>query len=469
MGNTETLNKKQIKALVGFVLAVIIVIITQIVNLPEGVTREGLSALGLFLAAIVLWITESLPMSVTCFACMAIIPYFGIMDLTTTLSKFGGSSFFFVIATFAITQALSKTTIPLRIGCKLLTWSKGSGAKLVMGFTFASALTSAIMSNLSTCILYLSLVLALLKANNCKPGESNLGKCLMIVIPAASGVGGLITPAGTPGNVMVIDMLANIGIEISFMQWTILFAPFALLTCLICSVWITRIFKPEKISAEALQVLYVQKEEAGKLTAKEKKAVAIILAMVVLWFAGTWITALNTTVVALLGMAILFFPGVEVLSWNEYSKETNWNIIFAIGSIGVLIAGLTETGIMGWIVNTLFTGITGWNIFALLLFVGVIVCVIRAFVPTAPAIIALFGVPLLAIAEMTGYSAVALIAIPAYWACTPMLLWFEPIFLFTYGEGYYKPLDVLKYGSLPSIIMIIIMTLLPLYAGLLGL
>ena len=134
-----------------------------------------------------------------------------------------------------------------------------------------------------------------------------------------------------------------------------------------------------------------------------------------------------------------------------------------------MIAGLTETGIMGWIVNTLFTGITGWNIFALLLFVGVIVCVIRAFVPTAPAIIALFGVPLLAIAEMTGYSAVALIAIPAYWACTPMLLWFEPIFLFTYGEGYYKPLDVLKYGSLPSIIMIIIMTLLPLYAGLLGL
>ena len=32
------------------------------------------------------------------------------------------------------------------------------------------------MSNLSTCIIYLNLGLALLHANNCKPRESNLGK-----------------------------------------------------------------------------------------------------------------------------------------------------------------------------------------------------------------------------------------------------------------------------------------------------
>lgn len=461
-------NKNQIKALVGFALAVIIVIITQVIGLPEGVSREGLSALGIFLAAIVLWITESLPMCVTTFVCMAIIPYFGIMDLNTVLGSFGGSAFFFVIATFAITQAIAKTTIPLRISCKLLELSKGNSARLIIGFMFACAITSSIMSNLSTCILYLSLVMALLKANGCKPGKSNLGKCLMITIPASAGVGGLITPAGTPGNVMVLSMLEEVGINVSFLQWTLIFAPLVIITVLVCGIWITRIFKPEPITDSAIQEIKQQKVEAGPLTAKEKKAVFIVLVMVVLWFAGTWVPALNTTVVALIGMACLFFPGIEVLSWNEYSKETNWNIIFAIGSIGVLIKGLTITGIMDTIVNSVFSGITGWSVFALFLFVGVIVCIIRAFVPTAPAIIALFGVPLISIAAMTGYSTVALIAIPAFWACTPMLLWFEPIFLFTYGEGYYKPFDVLKYGSVPSIILIFIMTLLPAYVGLFG-
>lgn len=473
MGDTTkalkgTQSRANTKALVGLVLAVIILVSSQLVPLPPEVTREGASALAIFLAAIVLWIAETLPMSVTCLLCMAIIPYFGIMSLNEVFASFGGTSFFFVIATFAITQALSTTTIPLRISCKLLAWSKGNPTKLVIGFMFAAALTSSIVSNLSACILYLSLLKSLLQASNCKPGSSNLGKCLMIAVPASSGVGGLITPAGTPGNMIVIDMLANIGISISFLQWTLIFTPFVLVTVAICGIWVTRIFKPEPISAKATDDLVAQRQNLGGFNSTEKKAIVIIALMIVCWFAGTWISVLNVTVVAIIGMALLFMPGIKVISWQKFSRETNWDIIFTIGSIGVLIAGLTSTGIMDWLITTVFSGTASWNPFLLFLFVGFVVCVIRAFVPTAPAIIALFGVPLLAIAEMTGLSAVALIAIPAYWACTPMLLWFEPIFLFSYGEGYYKPLDVLKYGSVPSVVMILLMTVLPAYVSLFG-
>jgi sodium-dependent dicarboxylate transporter 2/3/5 len=466
--NKHGVSKNTIKAWIGIFLAVVLVLASRWIAIPEGVTREGAYALALFLAAIILWITEAMPMSVVNFALMAIIPFFGIMDLKTVLSNFGGIAFFFVIATYAITYAVSRTTIPLRISSTLIKWSKGDSRKLVIGFAFATAITSSIMSNLATCILYLGLVQALLRANNSKPGESNLGKCLMIIIPACSGVGGFITPAGTPGNVLVISMLSNVGIEIGFLQWTILAAPLALLTVLICGLWITAIFKPEPISQEAAAVLEAKRAELGAMSTQEKKTVIIVLTMVIAWFAGTWVSFLNTTVVALIGMAILFLPGINVISWNDFAKETNWNIVFTIGSIGVLIAGLISTGIMNWIVTTVFSGITGWSTFALFLFVGFIVCVIRAFVPTAPAVIALFGVPLLAIAEMTGQSAVALIFIPAYWACTPMLLWFEPIFLFTYGEGYYTPMDVLKYGSVPSVIMVLVMTLLPAFVGIVG-
>ena len=101
--------------------------------------------------------------------------------------------------------------------------------------------------------------------------------------------------------------------------------------------------------------------------------------------------------------------------------------------------------------------------------IGFVVCVIRAFIPTAPAIVALFGAPLLSVAALTGLSPVPLLMIPAYWACCPMLLWIEPIFLFSFGYGYYKPQDVLKYGSLPSVIMVMLMAFAPLYTNLLGL
>ena len=101
--------------------------------------------------------------------------------------------------------------------------------------------------------------------------------------------------------------------------------------------------------------------------------------------------------------------------------------------------------------------------------IGLVVCVIRAFIPTAPAIVALFGAPLLALTAITGATPTALLAIPAFWACAPMLLWIEPIYLFSYGYEYYTPLDLLKYGSVPSLAMVAIMSFVPYYTGIFGL
>lgn len=324
------------------------------------------------------------------------------------------------------------------------------------------------MSNLSTCIIYLGLVRSLLNANNCVTGKSGLGKCLMIGIPACSGCGGLITPSGTPGNILIISLLEGAGITLSYLQWVMIFAPLALLTIFICAIWSVTIFKPEKIDRAAVETISEKVQQAGAFSSKEKKTVAIILIMLVCWLLGTWVSFLNVTVVAMLGMVVMFLPGIDVLDWNETAKKINWNLVFTLGSVGVIISGLTGTGIMDWIISRAFASAASWQPILMLLIVGFVVCIIRAFIPTAPAIVALFGAPLLSIAAMTGMSPVTLLIIPAFWACCPMLLWFEPIFLFTYGYNYYKPQDVLKYGSIPSVILVIIMAFLPYYTGIMG-
>jgi di/tricarboxylate transporter len=196
--------------------------------------------------------------------------------------------------------------------------------------------------------------------------------------------------------------------------------------------------------------------------------VAVMLILLVCWLLGTWIPVLNVTVVAIIGMAVLFMPGIDILEWKPACQKVNWDLCFTMGAVGVFISALTSTGIMDWLVQNLFSGLNSWNIYVMFFVIGLVVCVIRAFIPTAPAIAALFGAPLLAAAAMTGASPVALLAIPAFWACAPMLLWIEPIFLFSYGYNYYKPLDVLKYGSVPCLILIALMSFLPNYVALFG-
>lgn len=463
----EKVNNK--KTIVGIVFTVAALLISYWMPVPEGVTRTGLISLAVFFSAIILWICDSFPMCVTAFAMMFLMSVMGVMDLNTIYSSFGGSSFFFAIATFSVSIALEKTSVPLRICYSLTKWSNRNPRKLVIALYLACGITSAVMSNLSTCIIFLSLSISLLKANDCQPLKSNLGRCLMIGIPAASGCGGLITPAGTPGNLLIIDLLSTQGINLTFAQWTMIFAPMALFTILLTGIWATIIFKPETIEESALQTLEDRLRESGKLKKSEIKTIIIILSMLICWFLGTWVSVLNVTVVAVAGMLLLFFPGIQVLTWDETVKKTNWNLVFTIGSVGVLISGMTSTGIMDWIVNGLFSSVANWSLPLMFLVIGAIVCIIRAFIPTAPAIVALFGAPLMSLAAITKATPVALLVLPAFWACTPMLLWIEPIFLFSYGYGYYKPQDVLKYGAVPSAILVVLMAFTPYYVGIFGL
>ena len=459
------------KRVIGVVIAVLLIVISAVVPIPEGTTREGLMSLGVFGGALALWICNSMPMSVSAFGMMAIMPLLGIMTLNDVFLQFGGTAFFFAIATFAVSIALENTTIPLRICHALTSRTKSNPAALVIAMMFACGIVSAFMSNLATCIIFLGIAHGLLEANNTQPGSSNLGKCLMIGIPATAGIGGLMTPAGTPGNALIIGLLqSEAGIDITFLQWVGLFAPIGLFTILIASFWLTRVFKPEAIGDEAIADLERRLSEVGnKLTNVEKRTLAIIGAMIVCWLLGTWVPAFNVTIVAIFGMVAMFLPGIGVLEWKDTANRINWDLSFTIGSVGVLIGAMSSTGVMTWIVSTLLSGIGGMNLIMAFFIVGLIVCVIRAFIPTAPAIVALFGPPLLALAPILGATPASILYLPAMWACCPMLLWIEPIYLFSYGWGYYKPLDVLKFGAIPSLICVAVMSFTPLYCGLFGL
>lgn len=456
----------------GALLAILLLAIAGIVPPSENVTKAGMYALAIFLGAIFMWICDTLPMCVTAVLMIFLLAVFQVLPLSgdgSVYYLFGGSAFFFAISTFAVSIALENTCIPLKICYVLVRWAKGNSRKLVIVMLFATALTSSVMSNLSTCIIYMNLALALLKANDCEPGKSGLGKALMIGIPACAGVGGLITPAGTPGNLLIMQLLKdNAGIDVSFLQWILLMAPLALITVLIMGIWETIVFKPENVSEKALQDLKAQLSTHDKLSTAEWKTVIIFAAMLICWLLGTWVKALDVTLVAVCGMALLFFPGINVLSWKEASAKINWNLAFTIGAVGVLVSGLNVTGIMAYIVQVIFSGLTQIPLMAAFVVISLVICLIRAIIPTAPAIAALFGAPLLALAPVLGVTPVALLFIPAFWSCTPTLLWIEPIFLFTYGYGYYKPSDVLKYGCVPTVILIALMAFLPQYTALLG-
>lgn len=463
----STLNKKKI---LGIALCTALIAIFCVLPPPEGMTESGMASIGLFLGALVLWMLEVVPMTVSALGLIALMPLFDIMPFNKAISNFGVSTALFIMATGAITVVISNSTLPLRITWLIMKMTKGNSKKMVFYFGLAGAILSAFMSSLATCALFFSFALVMLKANNCEPRKSNLGRCLMIVLPACCGIGGFMTPAGTPGNIVLMDMMEGMGMHITFAQWCIIGIPLGLLTTILFAWWLPIVFTPEAISEASISAMREQVNKLPNLTTKEIKSIIVVVAMIVLWFVGSWIPYFSTTVVAILGMTVMFLPGMELLTWKEFADDCNWNLVFVMGSVSILMVGVTSTGAMDWIAGKLFANIGILPVTIMFIAIAVVICVMRAFIPTTTAVIALFVPLLTSIANITGANLAALLFIPAFWGPAALLLCYtEPIYLITFGERYYTEGDLLKAGLLPSLTMSVILGIsLPMlvnYAG----
>ena len=450
------------KKLLGILAAVIVLAVFLIMPEPAGLTGAGKASIGLLLAGIIMWATAALPLAVTTLLMMILMPYLGIMGRSEVWIKFISPVFFFVMATFALTAALAKTNIPTRIAGFIVNWAGDSTRKLILGFAIGTALLSSVMSNVPTCALFMSLALALLKANgDLKPGTSDLGKALMIAIPMGSVLGGFATPAGTSINILALFMFEDAtGIRVTFLDWMAVGVPITIIGVLVAAWWISIVFKPEPVTEEAKSAVKKIAAEAGSFTKDEKKVMAIVALMFIFWIASTWFPAIDITTVAIVGMILFFIPGINLLTWKEFVDKCSWEALIMIGGIQSVAAGLVATGAATWIVQSTMSGAATWPAFVTTLVASATAAVLHVIVPTGPAIIPLALLPLLEVANLAALSPVTFMLITAFWAGVHLLLPIDTVPLITFSTGYYKLTDMIKAGWFPMVVMILVTTML---------
>ena len=394
---------------------------------------------------------------------------------------FGGSVFFFMIGTMSITTALASTTIPTRMAGAILSWSKNNPIKLVLGFTVGTAVLSSIMSTIPTCALFASLGIAIMKANGDPvPGTTNLGKCLMISIPAGRVIGGFMTPAGGPTNIVAINALEAVGIRVTFLDWMIMGYPIGLICSVLFALWICLFYKPEKISNEALGIAHEMVSGSGPLTPREIKCMIVIILMFVTWIASTWIPIFNTTVVALFGTCLFMCPGIEVITWQDYVEKGGWDGTFLVGGVGAMAEAALSTGAASWIITSTLGGAAGWSPVVVCLAVSALICVLHWLCPSGPAVADLAVAPIIMLAAMvakaTGAETITLLCSPvslailtAFWSGVTFLLPTDAVPMFTYGFHYYTIMDMVKEGWVPSLVFIVFVAFaIPFMTGILG-
>ena len=424
--------------------------------------------LGVFAMAAILWICESLPVGITGILALVLAMLLGIAPLGEVFSGFASPTWFYLLGAFSLSAVLGQTSYGMRLVVFLMKKTQGNSRLVVLAFMASAWLLSSVMSDTAAVLMFIGFAKGILDALGCKPRESNFGRCLYIGLLYGAIVGGFSTLAGGPNNMAVLQIS---GISVGFLEWMIVGIPMAVVMLPVCWFFVVRAFPPETFPLEQIEAIIAKTEERGPATLQEKKALAFVIMMPLLWIAGNWIPALNVTVVALLGLVVSFMPGVRLLTWQRYQESVPWVVLLMIGSVFSLSTLMVQTGVIDFVGRL----VDAAGMFSLPFPAALLVYLLFAYgvftlCPVGGVWEALFVPVLVGFCQMVGVSgAVAPFAILFAFGGN-FLLPINPLNMYAYAHGYFRPADMLRAGVAPALILIVLDALwTPLIVGIVGL
>lgn len=452
--------------IIGLIAAIVAIVVVMLLPTPQGLSPEGHRLAALFIAALILWSTEAIPIAMTSVLVLALQPIFGLGPLGAAFTGFISPPFFFVLVMFAIAFAWVKTGLARRFALWMISKGGTDTKRAVYIFMFGTGLISMIVSDVPCAAIFMAIAIGIFDKLGLQPGKSSFGKAVMMGIPIAALIGGVGTPAGSSINILGLNIIEqNGGARVPFLYWMAIGVPMVIILLPIAAWVICKFYPPEIKSIGNIEEIHKERREMGSISNKEKKVLAVMAGMVVFWIASTWYPAFDTTLVAILGACVMFLPGMNLFNWKEVQAAVGWDALLMIGGVTSLGVLSSKTGLAKWMADAMLSGLADWNIVLVIAFISAFIVLIHLMLPINPVIVVAMIPPIMVLAKTANVNP-ALYALPViFTASCAFLLPLDAVPLVTYGKGYYKMFDMFVPGLVISAIWVVVITALLLVIG----
>ncbi len=468
---SDTVAKFNMKGLIGVIVAVVVMAFFHFVcPVPTGLERTAMSAAGILFACIILWVTEAIPFIVTVVLIYFLAPMTNVIPMAEIYTNASLQVPIYCLFVFAVSGAVMATPIPMRVANAALKFAGKNPKKLVIGFGFATGALSMFISDLAAAAIFIGIGLSIVEANGGIKGQSGLAKALTLAVGACAAIGGIGTPLGNSLNMLCMSMVNQfMGVYVTFFNWCVICAPLALVGSFVASWAITKLFKIEDITDEAIASVAEKTASFGKLSAHEWKLIVWFVICFGLNMASSWVPSINSMMVCFIFTFIAFIPGMDLLTKEQYHKSIAWEIIMMIIGVGIISNGLVATGLATWFVNTVLAGAASWPFLVVVAVMILITMVLHVAIPVGPPTVSV-AVPLLcALAAITGVNPAIIATIGGIYGGVTTVLPIDSIQMICYEKGWISMAEWVKKAWVSLIILGVLgLIWLPIITGVLG-
>lgn len=302
-------------------------------------TTKEATLVGLIAFLVTLWTNEGLPLGVVSLLPIVLFPAFDILTTNETSVNYSKSIIFLFLGGFLLAISVEKTGLHKVIANKMLSIFPSTVRGIIFSLSITSGMLSSFLSNTTTTLLLIPLALFLSE-------DSRIKMRFALAIAYGASIGGIITPIGTPPNLILMGFMDDKGLEIiPFMQWVWMVIPLAILMFFVVSYILSLGASEIKIHRDK-----TTNSMTSSMTGEQKKVAFCLLALIILLFLNAPIKpyyngfGLNEKGILLSFGLLMFLPPVNVLTWQD-TKKIPYEIIFLFGAGFSIATAFTSSGL----------------------------------------------------------------------------------------------------------------------------
>jgi solute carrier family 13 (sodium-dependent dicarboxylate transporter), member 2/3/5 len=323
----------------------------------EGLSHQGKAALGVCAFAIISWMTQALDEAQSGFCIVILLVVLGAAKLGTALNGYATNGLWIVTLGMIMGTLMNSCGVSKRMAFYMVSKAGKSAKNLYWAVSLITLIMSFFIPSLGAkTLLVMPLVTQMGLAFGAEKGKSSLVKGLLFVVASAGTmycVGIMTANAANPITASLV--FAATGYQVSWAEWFKLGFPPALLMGLGSTFIVYKMFPPEveDITTGQVEVARILRE-MGPMSLKEKYALFVFLATLLLWATDS-LTGLNPTLTAMMSVVAMILPGPQqILNWKETEKGVAWKVFVVYGAGLSMGSILVSSGAAKWLAATFF-------------------------------------------------------------------------------------------------------------------
>ncbi|NWE91371.1 anion permease, partial [Pseudomonas reactans] len=341
----------------GLVIAVLVMAGVLLLPLPADLPVAGHRMLAILAFAVMVWITEAVSYEASAIMITSLMAFLlgtapSLQDpthligsspaISMALTGFSNPALALVAGALFIAAAMTHTGLDRRIALVTLSRVGTSTRRILLGAIAVTILLSLVVPSAtarSACVVPIMMgVIAAFGVDK----RSNIAAGIMIVVAQGTSIWNVGIQTAAAQNLLTVGFMDKmLGQRVSWIDWLIAGAPWALIMSAVLLFLVLKLLPPETDSIPGGKEAVAQSlVDIGPMTGPQKRLLTVSVMLLLAWATEGRLHSFDTTSTTYAGLVFLLLPGIGVMTWKDVQSRIPWGtvIVFGVGiSLGTAL------------------------------------------------------------------------------------------------------------------------------------